>query len=103
VVGRLEVVQASAVGAREIYAEDCVGNVRILLWRRRALDAKWRVTFLPDHEFGEQESNGHTYSPGDHDLPDGYPGGDDPGRLLEWARGHADAPRSVAAGSRGRY
>ena len=51
---------------------------------RRDDQGIWRISWVPDS--GHPDYPGRTYSPGDVDLPDDYPGADDPDALVEWGR-----------------
>ena len=42
----------------------------------------WRIRWAPDE--GVEGWPGHTYSPTDPDLPEGYPGSHDKDALIEW-------------------
>jgi hypothetical protein len=44
----------------------------------------WRLSWTPDP--GHADFPGRTYSPGDGDLPTGYPGATDPDALIEWGK-----------------
>jgi hypothetical protein len=54
--------------------------------QQNAETGEWSLSWNPDH--GEPDWPGHTYSPGDDDLPDDFPGPDDPDALIAWGRGH---------------
>jgi hypothetical protein len=42
----------------------------------------WHISWRPDE--GVEGWPGRTYSPGDSDLPGGYPGSHDKDALIEW-------------------
>jgi hypothetical protein len=51
---------------------------------RRALDGVWQVSYDPDERPADYP--GHTFAPGDPELPSDYPQTNDPDDLEEWAR-----------------
>jgi hypothetical protein len=50
----------------------------------RGEEGVWRISWAPDE--GHPDFPGRTYSPGDPDLPDDYPGPDDVEALIAWGR-----------------
>jgi len=60
-----------------------VGDGWIDLFQRK--DGKWLVRHRPKM-VSPDPYTGHTFGPDDPDLPEDYPGGDDPQALLVWAR-----------------
>lgn len=60
------------------------------MWRNEG-ETSWRVTWLPDE--GDPDHPGHTYTPGDVDMPRDFPGGDDPDAILAWAKERWGGPR----------
>jgi hypothetical protein len=46
----------------------------------------WILSWRP--HYGEPDWPGHTYSPGDKDLPSDFPAPDDVEALLAWGRSH---------------
>ena len=54
--------------------------------RRDGQTGKWRLAWSP-HD-GEPDWPGHSYSPGDKDLPSDYPPADDLTALIDWGRRH---------------
>lgn len=46
----------------------------------------WRLAWGPD--YAEPDWPGHTYSPGDDDLPSDFPAAADFDALVEWGRKH---------------
>ena len=51
---------------------------------RRTLDGVWQVSYDPDERPADYP--GHTFAPGDPDLPSDYPRTNDPDDLEAWAR-----------------
>lgn len=59
-----------------------VANGWFTVWKHE--DGLFRVSWEPDE--GSEDHPGHTYSPGDSDLPADLPDSNDPGELTVWAR-----------------